>query len=162
MAQETPAEYRLKAAIVSKFPPFAQWPEAVLSNRPTVEFCVLKPNPFGRALEDLVRGESLNGRALHVREIGAATELDPCHLLFAAGAPRQARLRQAVLARAATRPILTIGDDPDFLQRGGIIALRVVDGRVRFEVDIDSAARAGIHLSSQLLQLALAVRGGPE
>lgn len=161
VAQETAAEYRLKAAIVSKFPQFVQWPEAAWSNRPTLEFCILKPNPFGGALHEMITGERVNGRAFTVREVGTPEELDECHVLFATTGPREARARQAAITRAAMLPILTIGDDPDFLSRGGIIGLRMINGRVRFEVDIGSAGRVGLHLSSQLLQLALAVRGGP-
>ena len=57
--------------------------------------------------------------------------------------------------------VLTIGESPDFLREGGIINLLLVGRRVRFEVNPDAAARAGLRLSSQLLQLAVAVRGGP-
>jgi hypothetical protein len=41
-----------------------------------------------------------------------------------------------------------------------MIALRVVNGRVRFDVNVDNARRAGLRISSQLLNLALTVRGG--
>jgi hypothetical protein len=55
---------------------------------------------------------------------------------------------------------LTVGDERGFVDEGGMIALRVVDGRVRFDVNVTAARRAGLRLSSQLLQLAMSVRGG--
>jgi hypothetical protein len=63
--------------------------------------------------------------------------------------------------RAAALPILTVGDYGTFLDEGGIVKLLIIDGRVRFEVDLATAGRVGLRLSSQLLQLALNVRGGP-
>jgi hypothetical protein len=57
-------------------------------------------------------------------------------------------------------PILTVGDDSRFLDEGGDIQLKIVAGRVRFEVNAAAASRVGLKISSQLLQLALAVRGG--
>ena len=47
------------------------------------------------------------------------------------------------------------------LESGGIIAMKIVDGRVRFVVNAKNAARNGLRISSQLLGLALTVREGP-
>ncbi|MGH9372166.1 MAG: YfiR family protein [Vicinamibacterales bacterium] len=158
-AQDPGPEYRLKAAFVSKFPEFTEWPESALSNRKTLDLCVARPNPFGSSLSDLVVGETVRGRPLVARDVADARAIDTCQLLFVPRLP--ARARKALLARAATRPILTVGDYPGFLDEGGIVNLRLVDGQVRFEINVAAANRAGVRLSSQLLRLALNVRGGP-
>jgi hypothetical protein len=67
----------------------------------------------------------------------------------------------AVLRAAAGRPVLTIGEADGFLEGGGIITMKIVDGKVRFEIHAANAQKAGLRISSQLLSLALAVRGGP-
>jgi hypothetical protein len=149
-------EYRLKAAFLFRFPQFVEWPAAALDGRNAVEICVSRPNPFGRALDDLVAGETLNGRPLVVREIAGPAVLDGCQVLFVpAAASTSTRLLQA----AAARPLLTVGESPQFLDQGGIINLRILERRVRFEVNADAAQRAGLRLSPQLLRLAIAVRG---
>ena len=66
----------------------------------------------------------------------------------------------AVLREATRRPILTIGEEPDFLDRGGIIHLRLVGSRLRFDINAVQAQRVGLTLSAQLLRLAQSVRGG--
>jgi hypothetical protein len=157
-AQNSQPEYQLKAAFVSKFPEFTEWPESALSSRQTIELCVPRPNPFGKALADLVAGETVRGRALVTREIGSVQAVDTCQLLFVP--IRSAIDRKQLLARAEKLPLLTIGDYPSFLDEGGIVNLRVVDGRVRFDIDVAAANRAGVRFSSQLLRLALNVRGG--
>jgi hypothetical protein len=158
-AQHDEAEYALKAAFVSKFPHFAEWPDSAIANRSTIDLCVAKPNPFGDALGALVAGERLAERPLRLRYIDDADSLPSCHVLFVPTRPSVDR--KALLTRAAALPILTVGDYDSFLDEGGIVKLLLIDGRVRFEVDVASAGRAGLHLSSQLLQLALSVRGGP-
>jgi hypothetical protein len=39
------------------------------------------------------------------------------------------------------------------------VRLRLVDGRMRFDINATAAGQAGLRISSQLLQLALSVRG---
>jgi hypothetical protein len=158
-AQEVLPEYELKAAFVSKFPQFAEWPESALIDRKTFDVCVVRPSPFGQALEELIAEETLRGRRLVAREINDEQAIETCHVLFIPKLPLAQR--KALLARAATRPVLTIGDYDGFLDEGGIVNLRIVDGRVRFDINAVSASRAGLRLSSQLLRLALYVRSRP-
>jgi hypothetical protein len=98
----------------------------------------------------------LNGRPLRVRVVAGVDPLAGCHALFA-GARSEAAA--AVLKAAAGRPVLTIGETDRFFEAGGIIVLKVVDRRVRFEVNTTNAQKAGLRISAQLLGLAAAVRG---
>jgi hypothetical protein len=158
-SQSDPAssEHRLKAAFVYRFPQFVEWPANVLDQRATLDICVASPNPFGSTLEDLVAGETLNGRRLAVRQVDRRDTMDGCRVLYVPGDSAE-----AALARVADRPVLTVGESPRFLDEGGVILLRLVDRRVRFEVNAIAAERAGLRLSSQLLRLALSVRGVAE
>jgi hypothetical protein len=155
-AQARYEEYSLKAAFVYRFPQFVDWPEQALHS-PAIDICVASPNPFSGSLRHLVEGESLGGRPLRVRDIHRAADLAGCHALFLT--PRSDDADELIRA-AATRPILTIGEGDDFLDAGGIIALRIVDRKIRFDVDADHARRAGLRINAQLLNLASTVRGG--
>ena len=158
VAQVPANEYRLKAAFMYQFPQFVEWPSATLREARTLQLCVLEPNLFGAELEELIRGETLNGRPLAVKEIYGADEVAGCHVVFVSmrsGDP------SSVLKATAGRPVLTIGESRGFLESGGIIQMKIVDGKVRFEVHATNAQKAGLRISSQLLNLALAVHGGP-
>lgn len=161
LAQSPPSvvdEYRVKAAFVFRFTQFVTWPHAAVAASPTVDVCIVRPSPFGAELEQMVQGETIGGRALRVREVLADSHtLVGCHALFVGGnAPVEPELMQA----AAAQHILTVGESEAFLRAGGIIALRVIDRRVRFEIDADNARRAGLRIAAQLLNLAVHVRGG--
>jgi len=151
------SENRVKAAVVAKIAAFVTWPPQVMASRRTIELCVGAPNRFGGDLAALVEGQKVDGRDLVVRVVSAPQEIDGCQILFVPG--RVGPAGHSLLARAQSRPVLTIGDYPEFLDDGGIVNLRVVDGRVRFDLDLASARRAGLQISSQLARLALSVRG---
>ena len=154
----TPEAARLQAAFLLKFPQFVEWPPAVLTARKTIDICVARPNPFEGALRELVKGESVGARALVVRDVGPPDALDTCHVLFmSASTPDAGRL----LERVKGRPVLTVGEADGFLDDGGIIRLRFLDRRLRFDINGAAADRGSLRLSSQLLELAVVVRGRP-
>jgi hypothetical protein len=154
-AQQVFDESRLKAAFVFQFPQWTEWPARALEGRPTLEYCVWPPNPFGSALRDLVAGEVRGGRQLVVRELTPREPLSTCHVLFVPGpAARQ------VLGRVASQPVLTVGDSPRFLDEGGIVQLVRVGNHLRFNINVAAARRAGLRLSSHLLGLAENLRRG--
>jgi hypothetical protein len=146
----------LQAAILSKLPQFVEWPAAV-SGGSSLDICVAPPDPFGQDLSTLIAGETVGSRRLNTRPVTSAADIAGCDVLYL---PSRGNAPHPLLAPASTRPILTVGDAPGFLQDGGIIALRVVDGRVRFEIDDNAARRVGLKISSQLLRLAVSVHGG--
>jgi hypothetical protein len=158
-APDVPIETRLKAAVVSKLPQFVDWPASALAAKPTVDLCVAGEDAFAVQLRDLEAGETVNGRPVQVRTVSRNTELAGCHLLvIAPGAGRGDR--QMLLTAAVARPLLTVGDDPHFLRDGGIVQLRLRDGRVSFDINDGLARQVGLRISSHLLRLAASVERG--
>jgi hypothetical protein len=156
-AQVTAEEYRLKAAFVYRFPQFVEWPAATVRESRTVDLCVLRPNPFGSDLEQLAVGEASAGRPLRVRVVDSVAEIQGCSVLYAGA---RSEIAAAALKAVADRPVLTVGESDAFMDGGGIIRLKVVDRRVRFDIDAANARKAGLRISAQLLNLAVAIRGG--
>jgi len=153
-AQNAGDEQRLKAAFVFRFPQFVVWPPVATSGRNHLEICVTAPGAAAAALRDITSGESLNGKPFVVRDLNSARNVASCHVLVVSGEHPD----RSLMSQVAALPILTVGDSESFLDRGGIIQLKLVDRRVRFEIDQRAASRAGLILSSQLLRLASSVR----
>jgi hypothetical protein len=51
-------------------------------------------------------------------------------------------------------PIVTVSDNQDFIEQGGMIELLEIENRLAFELNMDTAKTAGIHISAQMLKLA--------
>lgn len=63
------------------------------------------------------------------------------------------RIIAAVLKKVKGKPVLTIGQSPDFLRLGGMINLVESGSRFKLQVNICAARKAGLTISSKLLKL---------
>jgi len=118
--------------------------------------CVLGRDPFGAALDATLAGEKVGNRIMVARRITDLQEAAKCKILFIASA-EAARFKQ-VLASLGKSSVLTVSDLPDFTLNGGMIQFVLENNKVRFEVNLAAADKAGLTLSSQLLKVATAVR----
>jgi len=146
-------ESSVKAAILFNVVRFTEWPPASFgSDTAPVVLCVVGPDPAG-ALERL-DGKTLKGRPLSVRATDEA-RLRQCHIAYIS--PERADLTD-VLKAAEKFTVLTVSDIDRFARKGGMIGLVNEGGKIRFEINLRAAERAGLRLSSQLLKLASIVR----
>jgi hypothetical protein len=146
-------EYPVKAAFLFNFAKFVEWPVAAFKGpEDPLAICVLGQNPFGTALEDVVRDKAVANRAFVVRGVLNTQQATSCQILFVSASERK-RFR-ILLDELKGRSILTVGEADDFTASGGIINFRLKDARVRIEIDAKAAERAGLHISSKLLSLA--------
>lgn len=147
------SEHAVKAAFLYNFAKFVEWPDGTFrSPAEPVTFCVLGDGPVGGELERAVAGKTAAGRTVAVRRLSQLAGLDECRILFV-GSSESPRLHQ-ILAAVGRRPVLTVGEEEGFIGAGGIISFVVRQSRVRFRIEHDAAVRAGLRLSSRLLELA--------
>lgn len=107
----------------------------------------------------MIDGEQIQGRQLSVKRLDSTAEAGGCSILFLGAGERD--WLDTYLASVAGRPVLTVGDAPDFLARGGIIQFVLTGDHVRFSVNLNAAHRNGLQLSSELLKVAMNVTGNP-
>ena len=154
LAQAT--DTAVKAAFLPRFARYVIWPPAAMprGSDPFV-LCVLGKDPFGAALDQAVRTQSIDGRRILVRRMDTAAGAGACHIAFVEGS--RTRPAGQIIAALDGKPVLTVTDADSGGQRG-IIHFVVMGGRVRFFIDQSSAARRGLTVSSRLLALAVGVR----
>lgn len=154
LAAQSAGEYELKAAFLYKFASFVEWPDAP-SNGPLC-IGVLGQDPFGRALDEIVKGKSYLGRSFEIRRFKPEQESSKCQILFISQLePKKLR---ALLDRLQGAVVLTVGDVPGFCESGGMVNLGLAGGKVQLEINVEAAEKAGLHLNSRLLSLAKIVR----
>lgn len=148
-------EHTLKAGFLVNFSQFATWPAAALPAGKPFIIGVVGADPFGSALDAVVDGVDVGGRPIRVHRLASADDPRQCHLLFVAAI--NSKDLQQVVERLGNAPILTVGDGSGFIEAGGMVAFRVENNRVRFDVNAHAAKRAGLALSSQMLEFARVV-----
>jgi hypothetical protein len=150
-------EYQVKAAFLFNFAKFVEWPaDAFKGSDDPITICVLGQNPFGTALEEVVRDKTVGSRAFVVRDVPNAQHASKCQIVFVSASER--KRSHSLLEDLKGHSILTVGETEDFTSNGGVINFKLKDARVRIEIDLGAAERAKLRISSKLLSLAETTR----
>ena len=149
-------EMKIKAAFIYNFFKFVEWPEETLKNRhETISICILGKDKFGEFF-DPVRGKDVNGKRLVIKNISSIKDMDDCYILFVSSSERD-RL-STIITSLENSSVLTVSDIDDFAGRGGIVCFYKEGGNIKFKINLGAADRAGLKLSSKLLELAKIVK----
>jgi hypothetical protein len=172
--QSKPQEYEVKAVYLYNFGRFIQWPAASAARTPAAAsaatpaaspavaadepftVCVLGRDPFGAILDATLGGEAIDGRKLVARRITSARDATHCRIIFIS--PSEAPRIKEILNSLEKSSALTVSDMPDFMKNGGMIQFVLKDNKVRFEVNLVAAEKAGLTISSQLLKVATDIK----
>jgi len=160
LGAQTASEYDVKAAFLYNFTKFVDWPSSAFPDPSNLKICVLGDDPFGRSLLALAgENEEVGGHKLTVISKESLPRPGVCQILFISRSERE-HLSQ-ILASVKGSPVLTVGDTKGFADDGVIINFVLEGSKVRFEINTESADRAGIRISSKLLQLAKRIVPNP-
>lgn len=158
-------EAELKAVYLYNFLHFVQWPTEKCGegNEHPREIAVIGEAPLGQALLALqAKLEATQKKRLSIVFYGPYEEgmdLSGCRLLFISDSEKNNFHK--ILAALEDEPVLTVADNDHFLSAGGIITLISRKNKIRWAINRDSARRAGLRLSSKLLDIAVKVIEGP-
>ena len=148
------SEAQVKAAFLANFPKYVDWPaEAFAKTNSPIVIAVLGGNKLGDELSKMVAGKTIEGHPLFMNLVTKDEEITVgCHILFVGAAERQRF--PAILKKMGKAPVLTVGESDDFLADGGIINLSKQDKRISLVVNLAAARKAGLRISSKLLNVA--------
>lgn len=150
-------EYQIKAAFLLNFVRYTTWPkERFEDEKSPVVLTVVGRDPFGDVLESTFKGEQANGRRIEVQRSRAVPAELEGHVVFC-GTLEKAE-RQLLLERCRKRPLLLIGETPDFASDGACINFYLQDQKARFEINTEAVAEAGLAISPAVLKLARIVK----
>jgi hypothetical protein len=152
----TASEYEVKAAYLLNFIRFVHWPGRASSG--PIELCVLGADPFGRTLDSSLADQPQGETVVIIKRLSSVEQARACHVLFVS-ASEEGRLPR-IMAALGSADVLTVSDMSGFAGRGGMIQFVADRGRIRFEVNLPAAERAGLMMSSELLRVARNVRTG--
>lgn len=156
-ASPTVSEADVKATFLFNFAKFASWPLSALPAGAPLEACVFGETRVATTLEGF-DGHMVDGHRLAVKRVIDPADLQFCHLVFVSDSEGH----RVATALSMTKGVsaLTVGEQPDFLQRGGIINFVAEDNRVRFDINQAAAERVSLKLSAHLLRLARRIGDG--
>ncbi len=148
---EVVTDYQVEALFLFNFVHFVTWPASDDAAGPFT-IGVLDNEQIGARLDETVRGESLDGRALTVLHFHRVEDLASCQILFI-DRSQDSQLRR-IISSLNHRGTLTVSDVPGAAEQGVMIQFVVENNRVRLRVNVEAARAAGLVLSSKLLRAA--------
>lgn len=147
-------EYQVKAAFLLNFVKFIEWPSTAFAEADSpIAICVLGDDPFGSSLDETAEGQTVNGRTVVVRRIAGVPAPRTCQVVFV-------RMPEDDVSRVLTglgTGVLTVSEGDRFIPDGGMIDFVVENRRVRFDINLGAAGKAGLKMSARLLTVARSV-----
>ena len=144
-------EYQLKAAFLYNFAVFTEWPADV---GPSLNLCILGPDPFGEEINELA-GKAVGNRTLAIQRKNIGESLRACQMVYISA--QAFRNLTKVLDEVRDRPILTVADTAGAARQGVALNMAVHQNRITFEASQVAARANRLTLSSKLLRLATEV-----
>lgn len=150
-AQESAAEYDVKAAFLYHFTRYLQWPKAVEPDSFTI--VVLGKSGIVAPLQEISRKKTVGSVPIVVRQCSDVAQIGHPRILFLANSA-VGKLSQ-VLERTRGTDILTVGETEGLGARGVAVNFVERDGNMKFEMNERALREARIQAGSQLLKLAI-------
>lgn len=146
-------EFQVKAVFLYNFAQFVEWPASSFeSPESPLVIGILGLDPFGEILDEMVKGERVNGRPLAVKRYRSVGDIDQCHILFVSGS--EGSRTDQIIAALEGQSVLTVCDWEGFARRGAMVRFVVERNRVRLRINLEAAKAAGLNISSKLLRSA--------
>lgn len=152
------SEQRIKAQFIMKVAEYLEWPASspvVDKSKPFV-IGVLGKAGFERFLEaELLNIPSLKGKPVQLLLAIGVSRVDKCDIVFIT-ATEQDRMED-LLVYLRGKPILTLGDTPEYAKKGVMFNLQVKQGKLSFELNLKTLRAAGLQVESRVQARAVIV-----
>jgi hypothetical protein len=154
--RDAASEYEVKAVFIHHLMRYLQWPRAEASGASRSPSSGRAPS--WRPCSDRAKA-TIRERRIAIRPIADVESLGEPEVLFVAK-PAGPRLAH-VLRTTRGRPILTIAEEEGLAARGMAVNFVLRGESVKFEINEGALRASGIEPGSQLLRLAILVKGQP-
>ncbi len=151
------SEYALKADYLSNLAENVKWPKSVFADPDSpIVLGILGDDPFGKTLDDEIKGKTPAGRSLRVKRFGnfesnQIDDLKNCQILYISDS-EQDNVRE-ILSDLNGTHLLTVSEIDQFPKIGGIVQFVPEGDLIGLVVNPKTANNAGLKLSSELLKV---------
>ena len=141
----------IHAQMIYNFIKYIQWP----SEGEAGEFIVgiIGEDDVFNTLKSYYDGKPKGAKKYSIRKLASADEAATCAVVYI-GKNKSGQF-DAVKTAASGKPILTITDSSNLGRKGSCINFKVLDGKLKFELNQASIASSTLKVSSQLSSMAI-------
>ncbi|MDV3308185.1 MAG: YfiR family protein [Cyclobacteriaceae bacterium] len=151
-AQNRPT-HEIHAAMLYNFIKYVQWPDEGSAGDFVVG--VIGEDDVYNTLKQWYDGKPKGSKKYVIKKLSSGSEAATCHVVYIGKS--KSRELENVVASTAGKSVLTITDGNGLAQKGSCINFKVVDGRLKFELNQESVATSNLKVSGQLSSMAILI-----
>lgn len=143
------SEAEIKAELLVRLTSFFRWPEKESTDtHQPFRIGVLGKSPFGSYLNKSAKSTTSQTRAFQIVYGSKPEQLRGCHVVFIASEPPPDWVE--IRKEWVSKPVLLMGDHPDFIEQGGMVHLLIRDQRPFLRIKRRAIEASGIRATSLL------------
>jgi hypothetical protein len=145
-------EYNLKAAFIYRFTEYVDW-GTINDENFTIE--ILGESAITEPLKEIVKDKKIKNKNVDVKEYHDINDIGQCEILFIS--KNYSGGIESALSKIGDKPVLIITEQKGDSEKGAHINFLISENKLRFEINLKAITKAGLRISSQLLQHAVLV-----
>jgi len=146
-------EYSLKAAFIYRFTEYVDWEN--MAKGQEFKIAILGDTPLTGNLINIAENAEVGNRKIDVEEFDNLNEIDECQILFVS---RDISVPlQSILNKFEGKETLIVTERDGYGEKGSCINFFLSESKIKFEVNLEAVEKAGLAVSSQLLQHAVVI-----
>lgn len=150
------SEKQLRAMFIYNFANLVEWPAKAFAKRSDpLKLCVVGDVPFIDYLYPMA-GTFIGPREFQITQSNSLQKTGKCQILFVGDDIRPELLKAFKSGQYIY--ILSVSEQSGFIENGGIINIVNTVEKLSFDINLDSARKQGLQVSSDLISLARNIR----
>jgi hypothetical protein len=142
-------DYTLEADFIYRFVDYVYWGKN--SKKKIFEIAVLEESPITASLLDIVKNKKIE-----IKQYKNLSDLGFCNILFV---PYNCSIPiETILTEFSGKPVLIVTEQIGYGKKGAHVNFVIIENKLKFEINLKAINKAGIGISSFLLQHAIIVQ----
>jgi hypothetical protein len=143
--------HEIHAQMIYNFLKYIHWPNDAEGG----EFIlgVIGEDDVYKTLKNYYDGKPKGSKKYNIKKFSSAEEASSCNVIYI-GKNKSAQF-ETIKSLVAGKPILTITDSYNLGKKGSCINFKVIDGKLKFEMNQASITASTLKVSSQLSSMAI-------
>ena len=152
MAQEKPV-HQIHASMLYSFIKYIQWPEE--TNQSDFLVGVMGDDEVFNTLKQLYDGKPKGDKKYIIKKLISPIDATGCNVVYL-GKDKSGEFDE-IKNVVTGKPILTVTNGNNLAQKGSCINLKIIDGKLKFEMNQNSFSNSKLKVSSKLVSMAILI-----
>lgn len=151
-AQERP-NHEIHAAMVFNFIKYVQWPDEGSGGDFVVG--VMGEDDVFNTLKAWYDGKPKGAKKYVVKKLASAAEAATCHVVYLGKG--KSKEFENIKSNISGKPVLTVTDGSGLGQKGSCINFRIIDGKLKWELNQGTFTNSNLKVSGQLSSMSILI-----